>query len=432
MQLKLRQLQNVVKQAFSEEKAVDALRLEVRRVLGPILDTDVQLENLAEAINDRVNVLTRTGRNNHLGFKPSSIVPFMESSNHEVRVMAANLLPTRFLDKMKNDPHSAVRAVVASRLDMPVVREMMRRFPKDDTIRNIYRQRNKILKEEGIPKPKIVDEPFDMYGEERLGAAVKQSPGPELSDDWYESIAFKLLQDYDNNIERAWEETAVNNYVRAAKTTSRVEVDAEKLLKHVKDMLEDNDDLALKRSTNSVNEASIFDEMSAIINEGVDEAVETFDESIDPVRALLESGLSSTDYIEQANKLFNIRESSLPSGIKKVRNGVNALVGEQKIPVKARLPHNNAPRALDEQALDLYVKHWSKRQKFEAEPMKLLWTQHPNSVNEISFIVKESFENESPTETCPSCGARCRTKGKSSDGFGYRFHCEGCDHGWET
>lgn len=430
MQLKLRTLQRIVKSAFSEEKAVDALRLEVKRVLGPIMDTDVQLENLAEAINDRVNVLTRTGRSNHLGFKPSSVVPFMESSNHEVRVMAANLLPSRFLDKMKNDPHSAVRAVVASRLDMPVVREMMRRFPKDDTIRNIYRQRNKILKEEGIPKPKIVDEPFDMYGEERLGDAVKQSPGPELSDDWYESTAFKLLQDYDNNIERAWEERAVNNYVRAAKTTSRLEVDGEKLLKHVKDMLEDKDDRALERD--ELSESRIFDEMSSIINEGIDESTATFDESVDPVRVLIESGLSSTDYIDQLNKLFNIRESSLPSGIRKVRNGVNALVGEQKVPVKARLPHNNAPRALDEQALDLYVKHWTKRQKFEAEPMKLLWSQHPNSVNEISFNVKESFENEAPSEMCPSCGARCRTKGKSSDGFGFRFFCEGCDHGWET
>lgn len=429
MELKLRQLQRIVGRVRREEKAVDALRLEVNRVLGPILDTAVQLESLAEAVNDRVSVLIRTGRAAHVAFRPATVIPFMENANPEIRMMAANLVPSSFLEKMKFDANSAVRAVVASRLEMPIVREMMKRFPKDDALRTIYRQRNRsaVLKEDGIPKPKVVDEPFDMYGEKRLGDAVKQPSGPELSDEWYEMAAFKLLQDYDNNIERAWEETAVSNFVRAKKTTANVEVDGEKLLKAVKQMLEDKDDLALEGNLKE----SLKDISSRLLRESLEEDV--FDESIDPIQALLESGKSASDYITEANKLFNIRESTLPQGIRKHRHGANALVAEQRIPVKGRLTHGHAPRALDERALDLYVRHWSKRQKFEAEPLKLEWSLHPESVDLISFMVKESFENNhKPFATCPSCGARCQARGESGDGFGDKFFCTGCDHGWET
>jgi hypothetical protein len=431
MHLNLRDLQKIVKRVNREEKAFESLRLEVKRVLGPIMDTDVQLENLAEEVNYRVGVLTRTGRTTHFGFKPSTLIPFMENSNHEVRAMAANLLPPRFLEKMKFDPHSAVRAVVASRLEMPVVREMMKRFPKDDALRTIYRARNKLLREEGIPQPKVVDEPFDMYGEKRLGDAVKQPKGPELSDAWYDMTAFKILQDYGNNIECSWEEKAVSNFVRAKRATQLIDIDGEKLLKAVKKMLTDRDDLTLERDAlkESINNVSL---RSLLIEGFGDDENETFDESVDPVQALIESQLSPSDYIEQANKLFNIRESTLPNSIKKHRHGVNALVGESKVPVKAKLPHNNAPRALDEQALDLYVKHWTTRQKFEAEPLKLQWSVHPESINLISFNVNESFGNESPVEQCPNCSSRCKAKGRSSDGFGYRFFCDVCDQGWET
>lgn len=377
MQLKLQHLKNVVERAQKEEKTVALLRQEVRRVLGPIMTNDTRLDRLAEEINDRVAVMNRTGRTGMLSFKPSSVIPFMNHNNPEVRTMAANLVPPSYANKMKADPHAMVRAVVASRVAMETVREMMRRFPRDDELRTIYRARRKQLNEAGLPNPKVVDEPFDMYGEERLGDAVKQDEGPSLSDDWYESAALKLVHDFGNNLERNWEEIAVNNFVRHSKATSGVEIDSKKLLDKIKEIFDEHDDKVLERDALKELASDLYADAEPL-NENF------YTDDADPVSDLLHSNLSPSAYLEQANKLFQVRESSMPLGLKKWRNGKASLTHEQRIPSKARIPGNKM-RAIDEQALDLYVKHWNDRMMVEGEPFRLEWTNHPSEEGVIGF-----------------------------------------------
>lgn len=428
MRLKLQNLRHVVRRAKSETKLVEAFRLEVKRVLGPIMDTSVKLEALAEQVNDRVAVLTRTGRTAHLGFQPGMIIPFANHSNYEVRSMAANLLPQNQLGRLANDPHSMVRSIVAQRAELTTVREMMRRFPRDENLRSIYQNRKvQALNEEGVPQPKVVDEPFDMYGE-KLGDAVKQGEGPDLSDDWYITTAQKLFQMYDKNLEWNWEEKAVAQLVQHTKSTTGVEIDAEKLLKAVEDYIEEREERALER--NALKElASRLDEEALM----VESTENLYTDHSDAVSSLLESSLSSGEYVKQANKVFQVREAMMPEALKKHNIGERRMLSDvQKIPVKGRLPHGRSPRSLDERALDLYVRHWNALQRQKGEPMKLDWNPHPSDVGAVSFAVKEAFEQERPVEKCNECKSHVQAHARSHDGCGFMFECTECDYGWES
>ena len=85
------ELKKVLKQTLAEEKAVEVLREEVTHNLGPSVVTDVKLERLAENVNDRIDVLERTGRGDNLNFRPSTVLRFAEHKNPEVRRLAARL-----------------------------------------------------------------------------------------------------------------------------------------------------------------------------------------------------------------------------------------------------------------------------------------------------------------------------------------------------
>jgi hypothetical protein len=427
MRLKLQNLKHVVRRARSEEKIVEALRAEVTRVLGPIMNTNLKLESLAEQVNDRVAVLNRTGRTAHFGFKSSTVVPFMNHPSAEVRMMSANLVPSQQLGKLAVDPHSMVRAVVAQRADMQIVREMMRRFPRDENLRSIYQQRKVLMAEAGLPNAKPNDEEFDINGDGPLGDAVKQQEGPELTDEWYHTMALKLFEKYDKNLEGNWEEKAVNNLVRHSKVTNGVEIDGEKLLNVVKKYIKERDDRVLERDS--------LKEIAARLHREADLLEESttvyYTDDVDPVRDLLEANLLPTQYIEQANKILSVRHSDVPPGIKKHKLGERAVLG-QKIPMKARLPHGKAIRSLDEQALDRYVRYWNGHQRLNGEPMKIEWNSHPSEECVIGFSIKEAFEQERPVLLCKECGERVQAHCRSHDGFGFMFECATCDYGWES
>lgn len=381
MRLRLQELQKVVKRTIDEEKAADALKAEVARVLGPSVIIEGKIEQVAEAANERIAVLERTGRASRLDFKPSVVVPFSSHRNAEVRKLAARVLPEKFIGKLATDNNSGVRAIVAARLPLPAVREMMKRFPTDDQLRTTFRNRR--LEEAGLPKPETQDEPFDMYGEERLGDATKTPPGPELSEQWYKDQASKFMQDYGRNIEYAWEERAVSRFASSVKATSLVEIDEAKLLKAIKEAIKEKEDLALERDALKETLAWLKgQEKRELLNETA--AMPVISEETDPVRELLESNASPSEYIDAANKLFNIRESQLPAAIKKYRLGEENNRRET-VPMVGRLPHSRGFRAVDERALDLYTKHWNERQQLRGEPLKLEWNCHPDEAGKIGF-----------------------------------------------
>jgi|SRR6478736_569401 len=382
MRVRLRELQKIVNQALDEERRVDSLRTEINRVLGPAVIAEGRVEQVAEAANDRIDVLERTGRSSRLDFKPSVMVRWLDHSSPEVRKFAARVVPEKFLAKMVTDKDGTVRATAARRLPIGAVREMLKRFPKDDQIRVIYKEKR--LAEAGLAKPEVVPMGHDPAEDaERLGDAVKQGEGPELSEAWYNQRAIKFMQDYGGNIEDAWEELAARRYASSVKATSGVEIDEAKLLKAIKELIKEREDRAMERSAlKETLEWLRGQDEHETLSEAV--AMPLISLEIDPIRELLEGGLSPSTYISQANSLFRIREAIVPKGIRKHRLG-ESNAQSSMMPVIGYLPHRSGFRALDERALDTYCKHWSERQALQGEPLRLEWSNHPDDVNKISF-----------------------------------------------
>jgi hypothetical protein len=382
MRLRLEELQRVVKRAVDEERATESLRTEVNRVLGSAVIAEGRAEQVAEAANEKIDVLERTGRASRLSFKPSVMVRWLDHTDPGVRKFAARVVPEKFLAKMVNDRSHAVRATVARRVPIGAVSEMLKKFPSDDQVRLIYKQRK--LAEAGLPKPKVDDEPFDMYGEERLGDAVKQDEGDELSEQWYRDRAFKFMQDYGGNIEDTWEEVTAHRYAASLKATSGVEIDEAKLLKAIKELIEEREERAMDRS--SLKETLAYlrrQEKLELIREST---IPTLNFDVDPVLELVEGNLTPATYLDEAKVLFRIQESTIPPGIRKHRLGERN-ARWTSAPVIGKLPHGGSFRSIDEKALDMYCEAWNGRQMHEGEPLRLEWSTHPGEVGKVSFNV---------------------------------------------
>jgi len=380
MHLKLDDLANVVRTTINEEKLTQAFKAEISRVLGPIVFVEGKLNEVATNANDRLDVLDRTGRTGSLDFKPSITAGWLDCSDPEVRKFASRVCPEKFLPKMKADRNPEVRAAVAARLSLPAVREMMKHFPQDDQLRTIYRQKK--LHEDGIPnaKPEPID--FDMYGEKRLGDAVKQKPGRDLSDEDYHQLAMQFMHQYGGNIEYAWEELAVSRYCRSLKLSSNIEVDEKELLKAIKDMIKEKEDDAMKR--NPLKETLGWLEGQEDLENLAEGAMPEVVEQIDPVTELVHGGHTGEKFLEYAMKLFRIQEAILPMSIRKWRMAEGS-ARQTRVPCIGMLPHKGGFRAVDERALDMFCEAWGRQQSLVGEPFRLEWTNHPSDMNKIGF-----------------------------------------------
>jgi hypothetical protein len=372
MHLKLKELANVAKKTITEEKITNALRKEVARVLGPSVLTDVRLERMAECANDRIDVLERTRRADDFDFRPSIVSKFMNNPSAEVRRFVARVLPEQYVARMWHDHDLSVRHAVARRLPLTKVQEMVSRDPGDDELRVIMR--NKRIQEAGITLPKVEDEPFDMYGEDRLGDAVKQGEEPEMSDQYYATLAHRLISDYSGNMEGQWEEIVAHRYCVSVKMTSGVEIDEKKLYDEIIKQLTEKDDRTLERYA--------LKETVELLREGVEP--EIFVEDVDPVQELLSSQCSAAEYVAKANEVFHVREAAIPNSLRKYRV-TEGCTGDFMVPVLAVVPGTRTISTLDEQALDRYVRSWNDKQAGHGEPIRIDWAPNPCNVGTISF-----------------------------------------------
>ena len=379
MHLKLEELQRVAKKTIKEEQKHATIRDELFRVFGPPVMVSKNYERVAEAVNEQLDLFESSGRDVQRGsVKTSVLVEASVSSSAVVRKVAARLLPVKMVSRLLNDPSSSVRCAAAKRLPYDALRESVKRFPNDDHLRTIARQKK--LHEAGLPKPKEVDEPFDMYGEEPLGDAVKtRVSDKDLPDSWYERLAHKLCSEYGSNLEGQWEETLATRIVASHYSTTGVKLDREKLLKAIYDCIEAREDEVL-------GEGSLKSIAQRLLRESyMDDAVmPIIDESRNnPIADLLASNCSSAQYIDDAEKIFSIRKSTVPAGIKKYRIG-EGHHGETLIPVNGRIPGGRMDSTA-EQALDRYVDSWNKRQALAGEPYRLSWGPHASGVDMVGF-----------------------------------------------
>lgn len=379
MHLKLEELQQVAKKTIKEEQKHASIRDELFRVFGPPVMVSKNCERVAEAANEQLDLSESSGRVVQRGdIKTSVLIEASVSPYAAVRKVAARLLPGKMAARLLNDPSSSVRCAVAKRLPYDSLKESIKRFPTDDQLRAIARQKK--LHEAGLPKPKEVDEPFDMYGEEPLGDAVKTwSSDKELPDTWYERLAHKLCSEYGGNLEGNWEETIATRIVASHYSTTGVKLNRDKLLNSIYDCIKEREDAVL-------GEGSLKSIASRLLKESyLDDAVMPIvDETRNnPIADLLESNCSSAQYIDDAEKLFSIRKSTVPAGIKKYRLG-EGHHGETLIPVNGKIPGGKMD-STTEQALDRYVDSWNKRQALAGEPYRLSWGPHATGIDMVGF-----------------------------------------------
>lgn len=378
MKLKLKELQNVAKTTMKEERAVNNLREEIVNILGPSVNVLGSHNYFASFVNDHLDVLESTGRFPRQGtVKTTTLIEASGSKFAEIRKVAARLLPEKFISKFLNDSNSSVRCAAAKRLPYSTIKEAVKFYTDDDQLRSIVRMKR--LHEAGMPAPKVVDEPFDIYGEEPLGDSVKTHSLEELPDSWYERLAIKLCKEYGTNLEGQWEEILATRVATSNFATGSSNIDRDKLLKAIYKCIEEREDLVL-------GEGSLKSIVRGLRKkEYLDEAVmPILEETIDPVKELLEASLSSSAYIERAEKLFSVKKSYIPAGIKKYRLGEGYNV-DTEVPMLGRLPNGSSITSTTEKALDVYVDSWNKQQTIKGEPYKLSWTPHPSSINMVGF-----------------------------------------------
>jgi len=360
MGLKLNELQKVVKNVVKNERNIDALRGEIVRTLGHTILVSRGLERMAESANERLDILEATDKS-YERIRPALLLKFIDSSSPEVRKLVARLLPESFLKPLMKDSDPAVRATVANRLPTHLVNEMTRRFPKDDTLRQISKARK--LLEAGLPTPEIEDEEFDMYGLEPIGDVFGDVDYPDLTDAWYDTLALKILNMYGRNIEEQWEEATVHRYVDSMASMG-VEVDRQRLLDAVYDLLEQRADAVLEENSLASIAARLRLEETVVMP--------VISESIDPVQQLIESRPSPSDYIKKFEELFSVKyvNSKNPAAAI-MTEGTTRVVH----PASAQL-FNKSIRNVDEKAVDAYVNAWNSRNKMKGENYyKLAWTQ---------------------------------------------------------
>lgn len=378
MHLKLEELQQVVKKTIKEERIGLALREELYKVLGPSIVVSNNIERISEAANEQLDVMEATGREpDRLSVKLSVLAAATKSRYPSVRKVAARLLPERLASKLLMDPSSSVRCAAAARLPYAMIKEAVRRYPGDDQLRTIAR--SKKLHEAGIPTPKPQEEHFDMYGEEPLGDAVA-TPNPlkDLPDTWYERIAQKLCKEYGTNLEGQWEEILATRVAASYYATSGVRIDRDKLLKCIYDCLKERDDAVLGEGSLRAIAARLRE------SSHLDDAVmPVLEEQTDPIETLLESDVSTSEYVSRTEEIFSIKKSTVPAGIKKYRLGEG--LRETQIPVKGQIPGTGRVTPTVEKALDRYVDAWNKQQSMNGEPYRLSWGPNGAGIDLIGF-----------------------------------------------
>ena len=376
MSLKLNQLQSVVRDTLRREKRNSNFRDELFRVLGPSVMVSENHERVARAANEQLDILEGTGRFPRSGtFRLAALLEVADSPSVEVRKVVARLLPETHVKRFLTDKSPEVRAAAARRSSFQEIREAVKKFPRDEALRQIAR--DKKLTEAGLPNAKRVDEPFDMYGEKPLGDTVATFEGPELPKSWYERYAQKLVKEYGTNLEGQWEEILAHN-IQKANASFGYEIDGDKLLKCIYDVIEEREDKVLdegffRRMADGLKKEALRESFSIPILE----------EDTSPVAALLDSSLGPSAFLEAAEKTFEIRKAGIPSSLRKysLREGVDM---PDEVPVVGTLPEGKLGARV-EKALDRYVEAWNSQRALNGEPVKIDWEPHAYDMSKVGF-----------------------------------------------
>lgn len=357
MNLKLRHLRTVTQETLSETKALNEMKAELRRVFGPATVVDAKTSAVASYANSVLDTHEASGKScEMLGLKPQAFLKTLTHSDPGIRKLSARLAPLKEIRQLVFDDNEDVRLAAASRLPKVFAEAALKKFPEDFALENLVEER-KLLKEAGLPEPKERSQHLAMY-KDRLGDSAKQKNIPELSDVWYEDIARKFAQDYGKNIEFNWEEKIVANFCSGVRAQTGVVVDAKRLLKAVKDLIEEKDDKALEEAK----------ELHLPF---------LFEERLTSRSSKMLSSVSSVSNMTQLSEMLGVQ-------YKPANLFVRARLLEEGMNTKVMLPHkvnfNASISSNDECDLDKFVVMWNAAAKRDKKPLRISWVNESDSV----------------------------------------------------
>lgn len=362
MQLKLKNLQGIVKETMKREKAAHQLMKEAVEVFGPTVEVSSDPRRVFAAINDKLTVMEARGQDLPVGSLRVSALLSAAETNKEARKLAARLLPEKYAVKFLTDKDSSVRCAAAKRFSYDQLAETLRRYPFDDQLLTIAQQKR--LFEAGIPTPKSDDDQFDMYGDGPISEILDGYEPEDLTDGWYKRMAVEIFNDYRGRLDGNWKHLAVSRLCSSIYATSGVKVDYMKLKEELEAVCENYGFLKEGFAFEETKERLIFEADEAETN-----VMPVLDERFfaDPIKELLREGSSKTSYVDSANKLFNITHDLIEESL---YTGDVQLV---EAPQYGRLPGGYNWNSSAEKALDRYVSNWNERADARGSNCRIVW-----------------------------------------------------------
>lgn len=350
MQLKLEKLERIAKETMNEKSINDKLRLTLIEMFGLTISN----KNIQEMVNDanwRLSIELLNSKSPKFSVDKSLLKSLSESKNASYRKFAMYLLPENKLNEcVLNESDLEVLTVIAKRSELSVAKKIVE-STSDELISIIVE--NRMLFEE--------DKKEEKKEYKKLGDSVKQKNIPELSDQWYATVAKQLLSDYGKDIESGWEVKVVKNYVLSNKSVGYL-VDQEKLAKALKDLIEEKEDKILEQDAlkESIQKLLCLDSDVLIeSNHNVVKYEECLTEEkiyadVDKFNSLNESR-TTKDYIESFQNLFEVKLNS------------------SKLPIKCNI---DISQYKNEKYLDKYCQAVSKKSN-----VKLDWVASADGIS---------------------------------------------------
>jgi hypothetical protein len=351
-------LKRVMSQTLAEERALDTLREEIFKAFGPPVNTDVKIEIMAEEANDRLDLFERTGRELKYNLKPSLLLKFSGHPSQEVRRLVSRLLPEGFIGRFISDKSPEVIHEIAKRLPLREVKTLVKRRSGDDQLLTIYRDR---LVKEG-------DEPVRagevLKGKVKAGLAI-----PELSDSWYDQMAFNALSDYGvehgGPLENSWDESFVKRYCSSLKATTGTECDPERLWGAIQKILDERDDEALVKNKLKGAAKRVLERKSTL-------------DRRDSLHDLVEARCGNIQFVNLFCEFFDVRESNLVGSLYRAQlsEGKSTEFG---VPYYAKLPAGYKFSPLIEKAVDRFVHSWNGIRAQRGDLVRINWMPYTDS-----------------------------------------------------
>lgn len=359
----IKKLSNVVARALNEDATASMLREEIIRATNfAVIVEERSLDDACRDAVDHIATLKRLGRDAPR-FRTSALLKMAESSSPNVRRLAAQNLPSGQLYRLMNDAHHAVRSEVAQRIPLRELRTMVRKFPGDDNILTI--QRDRLDEADGM---------LWMSGK-KIGDAAKTKDVP-LTDAWYENLARIIFNDV-GSATLVTSAVPMYNLARQfcqhAKTTSGTLVDADKLIDAIQDLVDAHgeraEDDCFELTVESLSQRARLQEASFTLPGEPTE----LDELLEGCTRLCESKMA------QVERIFSIRKGrpSVATSRVLLREEIEL---DDELPTNGTMPDECVSEA-HERALDLYCEAWNRRWVATGTAARLQWKSFDESID---------------------------------------------------